>query len=339
MAKHPVFCSILKQINDDHQYPDDPFVALADLKIILGKARRQTVRELSRETPDSLGAKLLTTSTALRAFTNRHLGTQMRCCEPWKPVGKCVDPISFECIDLHGLSQIIASLTRENLAQREAKIGNLSWRQAEKDSALAKCRLGLRAWRAKKPMLCLHAVTDEDGHPLENEDESGRKLCEYWGTIFQARVEGQRHYHFENILQYVQKAPDDIPGKLTETSLTNWGATKKESAPGLDGISHRLYRCAGVLGSQFLFNAYKHVLEGGTILALFAESRTVFIPKSSDLDNSERIVRSPEALRPLTLCNCDCKILTTAILSKPSLVDHEMYTSFSEMYLCQTNDG
>ena len=44
----------------------------------------------------------------------------------------------------------------------------------EKDNTLAKCRLGLRALRTKKPMLCLHAVTDEDGHPLENEDESGR---------------------------------------------------------------------------------------------------------------------------------------------------------------------
>ena len=26
-----------------------------------------------------------------------------------------------------------------------------------------------------------------------------------------------------------------------------------------------------------------------------------------------RIVRSPDALRPMTLCNCDCKILTSAI--------------------------
>ena len=49
----------------------------------------------------------------------------MRCCEAWDPVGKCFDPISFECIDFHGLSQIIASLTRENLAEREAQIGNL----------------------------------------------------------------------------------------------------------------------------------------------------------------------------------------------------------------------
>ena len=35
--------------------------------------------------------------------------------------------------------------------------------------------------------------------------------------------------------------------------------------------------------------------------------------KSSDVDNNGRIVRSPDALRPLTLCNRDCKILTTAI--------------------------
>ena len=162
-------------------------------------------------------------------------------------------------------------------------------------------------------MLCLHAVTDEDGHPLENEDESGRRLCEYWCTIFQARVEGQRHHHYENILRYVQKAPDDIRWEIDRNEFDELLATKKESAPGPDAISYSLHRCAGGLGSQFLFNAYKHILEGGSIPALFAESRTVFIPKSSDVDKNGRNVRSPEAVRPLTLCNCDCKILTTAI--------------------------
>ena len=65
-----LFCSeaALERLDDDHQYPVGPVCALADFKTILEMARRQTVRELSRKTPDSLGAKLLTASTALRAY-------------------------------------------------------------------------------------------------------------------------------------------------------------------------------------------------------------------------------------------------------------------------------
>ena len=158
MPKHHVFCSILKKICDDHQYPADPFAALADFKAILEKARKQTHRELPRKNPGSLGAKLLIASTALRAYRNRHQGTLMHCCEAWRPVGKCFDQHSFECVDFHGLSKIIASLTRERIAEREAEIHSLPWTQTEKDNASA-CRLSLRAWRTKKPMLCLQTAT------------------------------------------------------------------------------------------------------------------------------------------------------------------------------------
>ena len=82
------------------------------------------------------------------------------------------------------MSQIIVSLTRERIAEREAETHNLPCTQTEKDNAVAKCRLSLRAWRTKKPMLCLHAITDEDGHPVEDEDESGRRLCTFWCEIF-----------------------------------------------------------------------------------------------------------------------------------------------------------
>ena len=102
-----------------------------------------TKRELSRQTPDCVGAKLLITSTAFRAYRNRHLGT-MRCCEAWKPVEDCFDTLSFECIDFQRLSQIIASLTRENLEAREAEVRNFPWTQTEKGNASARCRSGQR---------------------------------------------------------------------------------------------------------------------------------------------------------------------------------------------------
>ena len=82
---------------------------------------------------------------------------------------------------------------------------------------------------------------------------------------------------------------------------------------GLSLISSLLYRCARGLGSQFLYNADKFLLEGGTVPEHFAERRTVFIPESSDTDCNGRIIRSPDALRPLTMCNCDCKLMTSAI--------------------------
>ena len=88
---------------------------------------------------------------------------------------------------------------------------------------------------------------------------------------------------------------------------------KKDSAPGPDGIPYGVYRFASGLGSKFLYRAYQAILEGSTIPDCFAESRTVFIPKTSDTDDLGRILRSPDAHRPLTLCNCDCKLLTSAI--------------------------
>ena len=162
-------------------------------------------------------------------------------------------------------------------------------------------------------MLSLSAVTDEEGHPLENENESGRRLCEYWRTIFQAREEGPRHHQYEDILRFVQNAPDDFRWTIDRTEFDELIAMKKDSAPDPDGIPYGAYRCAGGLGSQFLFNAYQSQLEGGTVPEHFAESRTVLIPKTCDIDDQGRIIRSPHALRPLTLCKCDCKLLTSAI--------------------------
>ena len=50
-------------------------------------------------------------------------------------------------------SHTLLRASRVKGSQREAEISNLPWTQTDKDNALAKCGLGLRAWRIKKPML------------------------------------------------------------------------------------------------------------------------------------------------------------------------------------------
>ena len=60
----------------------------------------------------------------------------MRCCKVRKSVEKCFDHVSLYCAVLQKL--------------REAGTGNFPW--TEKNDALAKCRLGLRAGRVQKPL-------------------------------------------------------------------------------------------------------------------------------------------------------------------------------------------
>ena len=66
-----------------------------------------------------------------------------------------------------------------------------------------------------KPMLCLHAHTDEEGRPLDVEDESGMRLCTYWSRMFESRTEDQRHHDYETILEFVQK------GRILNERLTS----------------------------------------------------------------------------------------------------------------------
>ena len=103
-------------------------------------------------------------------------------------------------------------------------------------------------------MLCLRGVPDEDNHPLENE-ESGKKLCENWSTIFQVRNGSKDHHCYETVLRSVQKEPDYTRWEIDRNEFDGLMATKKLTHPSPDGIPCSLYKCAGSLRSKFLNNA------------------------------------------------------------------------------------
>ena len=134
-------------------------------------------------------------------------------------------------------------------------------------------------------MLCLHAVTDDAERPLDDEDESGMRLCTYWCRIFESRPEDERHPAYETTLEFVQKASEDIQWSIDKQEFDEMIATKKQSAPGLM-VSCTVFTDARGLGFRFWFNAYKSVVEGGSVPTHFAASRTAFIPKSSTVDDN-----------------------------------------------------
>ena len=74
-----------------------------------------------------------------------------------------------------------------------------------------------------------------------------------------------------------------------------------------------MYRSAGGIGAKSLFAANEPILRRTAPPAGFGASRTVFTPKNSDANAQSLLIRTPEALRHLTLCNCDCKVITSAL--------------------------
>ena len=134
-----------------------------------------TKRELSRQTPDCIGAKLLITSTSLRAYRNRHLGTS---CD----VVKLGNLLKTPLIRLP-LSVLISSdspkllqILLVKLLRNVRLITTLLWTQTEKDTALASCRGGHCAWRNKKPVLSLAKDFVSIGEPFSRHARKARGI-------------------------------------------------------------------------------------------------------------------------------------------------------------------
>ena len=171
--------------------------------------------------------------------------------------------------------------------------------QKLKDMALANGRRSKLANSTKKTKLTLHGVTDEE-----------------------VQTRGLASSNRETVISRSDPArPDSTTfkgpltisnGRQAKKNVHEMSATKMEPAPG--GSPYSVYRCAGRDRFPFALDilCVTSCRDQSTAKNL-AASRTVFIPKSNAPNEQGRIVRSPDALRPLTVCNCDCKILTTAL--------------------------
>ena len=79
-------------MHDGHTYPDNAIAALADIKVLVGKAGARARSELLRATD-----RPRSQAPGDRAYRTKLLATLVRCCETWELVGQCFDNVTFEC--------------------------------------------------------------------------------------------------------------------------------------------------------------------------------------------------------------------------------------------------
>ena len=129
-------------------------------------------------TPTTLGAKLLISCTALRAYRSGADAVAKRCCEMWALVARCIDADSLDCIDFRALCNIIESFTSDNIRGHEEELLVLQSSQLNWTLALSRCISPVkRSWAAKNPKLTLNANSDVNAMPIFDRDEAPRRLC------------------------------------------------------------------------------------------------------------------------------------------------------------------
>jgi len=90
--------------------------------------------------------------------------------------------------------------------------------------------------------------------------------------------------------------------------------TCKESAPGSDGIPYEIYKKYWNLTGKYILEAWKHSLETGKLPTSHAESVITLLPK----ENKDPI--DIKNWRPITLSNCDAKIVTKVLAIRMSKI-------------------
>jgi exonuclease III len=119
---------------------------------------------------------------------------------------------------------------------------------------------------------------------------------------------------YENCPKMTNEQTKFLDEELSLEDLRGALNTCKDSSPGPDGIPYSIYKTYWKTCGPILLNAWRHSIESGKLTISHSESIITLLPKegkdTTDIKN----------WRPITLSNCDSKIITKAISTKVSKV-------------------
>jgi hypothetical protein len=122
-------------------------------------------------------------------------------------------------------------------------------------------------------------------------------------------------------------ARETLDNEITESELLETLKTCEDSAPGSDGIPYSVYKKVWNIAGQYIVNSWNYSCETCLMALSHKESIIVLLPKEDkDLGNISN-------WRPITLSNCDAKIITKALANRMSRVLGEIIDENQTAYV------
>ena len=170
-----------------------------------------------------------------------------------------------------------------------------------------------RCMRARAPLKTIESVLDQNGNQLTEPQQIQERMREYYASLFQA---GETDETAQDTLLSFWKARitpetrDILEAPLTLQEVTDAiNDAPLNKAPGPDGISYEFYKSHTNKVAPKLLALFNDCWSGGNVPEDFRESHIVMLPKKGDLSHLAN-------WRPLSLSNCDMKLLTRVMTAR-----------------------
>lgn len=171
-------------------------------------------------------------------------------------------------------------------------------------------------------------LKDKNGKNLQGKQQ--REFAkDFFSKLYSSKGELQNE---SDLGRYLMKLPTltteqktllDKPLTLEELTLA-LKDTKKDTSPGSDAIHYEIYKHTWSITGPMLLATWKAITQKGTLTLSQKESLIILIPKKGK--NPDLI----DNLRPISLMNCDLKIITKALTNRlknliTDLISKEQY--------------
>ena len=103
------------------------------------------------------------------------------------------------------------------------------------------------------------------------------------------------------------RSKEDVEKDITLEELKETLKGCKDSSPGPDGITYSIYKEFWDIVGKYIVDSWNHSLRTGSLPPSHKESVLTLLPKPG------KDLREIKNWRPITLTNCDAKIITKAL--------------------------
>ena len=170
--------------------------------------------------------------------------------------------------------------------------------------------LGLLKVRQKQKEMI---IIEDEGKKHKNQEGIMNCVTNFYSKLYRksntSDVNSDNKF-FENCPKLSEANRNELDKNITLEELKTTLAQCKDSAPGSDGIPYSVYKKLWPILGEFIWEAWNHSVETGILPPSHSESALTLLPKiGKDTSNIKN-------WRPITLTNCDQKLITKALANR-----------------------